>query len=123
MPEAEIVATGLRFPEGPVWCGPERGTVAAGSIVCTSVADGALERVDLESGQVHRVATVGGGANAAWPITDGGFLVTQNGGKLSGIWGTGGIGGIGGICPTWSTALTAPPAAAWTKGSTPRHRR
>lgn len=80
MPDAEVVATGIHFPEGPVWCPPAHGTVEAGSIVCTSVADGALERIDLATGTVTRVADVGGGANAAWPVTDGGFLVTQNGG-------------------------------------------
>jgi sugar lactone lactonase YvrE len=48
--------------------------------VCTSVADGSLERVHLADGGVERVATVGGGANAAAPCRDGGFLVTQNGG-------------------------------------------
>jgi len=70
---AEIVATGIRFPEGPVWC-PD------GTLVCTSVADGALERVHLDTGRVERVAVVGGGANAALLATDGGFVVTQNGG-------------------------------------------
>jgi gluconolactonase len=70
---AEIVATGIRFPEGPVWC-PD------GTLVCTSVADGALERVHLDNGHVERVAVVGGGANAAQLATDGGFIVTQNGG-------------------------------------------
>jgi gluconolactonase len=70
---AEIVATGIRFPEGPVWC-PD------GTLVCTSVADGSLERVHLDSGRVERVAVVGGGANAAQLATDGGFIVTQNGG-------------------------------------------
>lgn len=80
MPDAEVVAAGLRFPEGPIWCPPPRGSVEPGSIVCTSVAEGALERIDLETGTVTRVAELGGGANAAWPVTDGGFLVTQNGG-------------------------------------------
>jgi gluconolactonase len=70
---AEIVATGIRFPEGPVWC-PD------GTLVCTSVADGALERVHLDGSRVERVAVVGGGANAAQLATDGGFVVTQNGG-------------------------------------------
>ena len=75
----EIVATGLRFAEGPVWC-PDPGAPGAGTVVCTSVADGALLRVDLGTGRVDVVATVGGGANAAYPASDGGFLVTQNGG-------------------------------------------
>lgn len=72
----EVVATGIRFAEGPVWC-PDEG---AGTVVCTSVADGTLERVHVADGRVERVARVGGGANAAAPCADGGFLVTQNGG-------------------------------------------
>jgi gluconolactonase len=74
----EVVATGIRFPEGPVWCA---GTGDDGdALVCTSVADGALVRIHLSDGRVERVAVVGGGANAAAACTDGGFLVTQNGG-------------------------------------------
>ena len=75
---AEVVATGIRFPEGPVFCPDPRG--GPGTLVCTSVADGAVERVHLADGHVERVATVGGGANAAYAVDDGGFLVTQNGG-------------------------------------------
>ena len=75
----EIVATGIRFAEGPVWC-PDGGAPGDGTVVCTSVADGALLRVDLGTGRVDVVATVGGGANAAYPASDGGFVVTQNGG-------------------------------------------
>ena len=52
MADAEIVATGLHFPEGPVWCPPPSGSMEPGSIVCTSVADGALDRVDLATGAV-----------------------------------------------------------------------
>lgn len=74
----EVVATGLRFPEGPVWCPGTRP--ADDTLVCTSVADGSLERLHLHDGRVERVATVGGGANAAAWCADGGFLVTQNGG-------------------------------------------
>jgi gluconolactonase len=73
-----VVATGIRFPEGPVWC--PGGDGEEPTVVCTSVADGALLRVDLGDGRVERVATVGGGANAAARCADGGFLVTQNGG-------------------------------------------
>lgn len=74
----EVVATGIRFPEGPVWCPDSRDS--EGTIVCTSVPDGSLERVHVADGRVERVARVGGGANAAAPCRDGGFLVTQNGG-------------------------------------------
>jgi gluconolactonase len=75
---AELVARGIRFPEGPVWC-PDPGG-GPGTLVCTSVADGALVRVHVDSGQVEPVAAVGGGANSAALARDGGFLVTQNGG-------------------------------------------
>ncbi len=75
---AEVVTTGIRFPEGPVFCPDPDG--GPGTLVCTSVADGAVERVHLADGRVERIATVGGGANAAYAADDGGFLVTQNGG-------------------------------------------
>jgi gluconolactonase len=76
---AEVVARGIRFPEGPVFCA-DPGT-GPGTLVCTSVADAALERIHLDDGHVERIAVLGGGgANAAAPSTDGGFLVTQNGG-------------------------------------------
>jgi len=74
MPATPVtVVPRVRFPEGPVWC-PD------GTLVYTSVPDGALYRVDLASGGVTTVAVVGGGANAAAPAADGGFVVTQNGG-------------------------------------------
>lgn len=68
-----VVATGIRFGEGPVWC-------ADGTIVATSVCDGALFRVTPATGAVERIAVTRGGPNAAYPASDGGFLVTQNGG-------------------------------------------
>jgi gluconolactonase len=75
----------VRFPEGPVWC-PDA------SLVYTSVADGALYRVEVASGTVSTVGVVGGGANAAAPTTDGGFVVTQNGGiEFGGLAGLPGI--------------------------------
>ena len=75
---AEVVATGIRLPEGPVWCADSAG--GPGTLAVTSVADGTLERVHLADGRVERLATVGGGPNAAVGCRDGGFLVTQNGG-------------------------------------------
>jgi gluconolactonase len=72
-PTAEVVATGVRFGEGPVWCDD-------GTVVATSVCDGALFRVTPATGAVERVAVTNGGPNAAYPASDGGFLVTQNGG-------------------------------------------
>ena len=64
---------GIRFGEGPVWCGDE-------TLVVTSVADGALYRVDVGTGAVDLFADVGGGANGAALAADGSMLVTQNGG-------------------------------------------
>jgi gluconolactonase len=69
----EIVVSDLMFPEGPVWCDD-------GTVVCTAVAEGALYRVWPAEQRKERIAMVGGGANAAAPAADGGFLVTQNGG-------------------------------------------
>lgn len=81
----------VRFSEGPAWC-PAGPGAPAGSVVYTSVPDGALYRVDLATEAVTTVAVVGGGANAAAPTADGGFVVTQNGGiDFSGLAGLPGI--------------------------------
>ncbi|MCU1459635.1 MAG: SMP-30/Gluconolaconase/LRE-like region-containing protein [Actinomycetia bacterium] len=69
----EIVVTGLRFPEGPVWCDD-------GTVVCSSVVDGVLYRVWPDEQRQETLVVTGGGANAAAPASDGGFLITQNGG-------------------------------------------
>ncbi|MGH9024997.1 MAG: SMP-30/gluconolactonase/LRE family protein [Acidimicrobiia bacterium] len=73
MPEAEVVVDGVPFGEGPVWC-PD------GTLVVTSVAQGALYRVWPEAGRAERYADTGGGANGAARASDGSVLVTQNGG-------------------------------------------
>lgn len=70
---AEIVATGVPLGEGPVWC-PD------GSLVITRLGPGMLQRIDVASGEVRTVATMDGGANAAQLASDGGFIVTNNGG-------------------------------------------
>jgi gluconolactonase len=70
---SEIVATGITFGEGPVWCGD-------GQLVVTSVPLGLLYTVDVERGAATALADVGGGANGAASCDDGGFLVTNNGG-------------------------------------------
>ena len=64
---------GIRFGEGPVWCG-------GGALVVTSVTDGALYQIDVASGTVTLFADTGGGANGAALTADGSILVTQNGG-------------------------------------------
>jgi gluconolactonase len=70
---AQLVASGIPFAEGPVWC-PD------GTIVATSVAEGALYRIDPAAGTADRIADTGGGANGAALASDKRFLVTQNGG-------------------------------------------
>jgi sugar lactone lactonase YvrE len=70
---AEIVVTDLLFPEGPSWCDD-------GTVVCTAVAEGTLYRVWPEEHRKELIATAGGGTNACAPASDGGFLITQNGG-------------------------------------------
>jgi gluconolactonase len=70
---AEVVCDGVAFGEGPVWCGD-------GTVVVTSVAEGALYRVWPEELRAVRFADTGGGANGAALAADGSILVTQNGG-------------------------------------------
>jgi gluconolactonase len=74
-----IVCRGPEFGEGPVWCPAGVGD-AEGTLVCTSVTGGTLERVWPASGRRETIADTGGGANGAALAADGGFLVTQNGG-------------------------------------------
>jgi gluconolactonase len=74
-----VICSGPPFGEGPVWCPPGAGA-PEGTLVCTSVSEGALWRIWPESGRRELVADTGGGANGAALAADGGFLVTQNGG-------------------------------------------
>jgi gluconolactonase len=67
------VCDGIPFGEGPVWC-PD------GTLVVTSVAEGALYRVWPEQHRAEKFADTGGGANGAALVADGSVLVTQNGG-------------------------------------------
>jgi len=71
---AEVVVDGIRFGEGPVWR-PDTS-----DLVCTSVCDGLLWRVDVDAGTKEILADTGGGANGAALCADNGLLVTQNGG-------------------------------------------
>jgi gluconolactonase len=74
-----VICEGPRFGEGPVWCPPDAAH-PEGSLVCTSVSDGTLHRVDLATGVRSVLADTGGGPNGAAPAADGGVVVTQNGG-------------------------------------------
>lgn len=80
MPETRIaepanlrtVATGLRFPEGPV-------ALADGSVLLVEIARGTLTRVD-PGGETSIVAECGGGPNGAAIGPDGAVYVCNNGG-------------------------------------------
>jgi gluconolactonase len=71
--KAEVVVDGIPFGEGPVWCPDD-------TLVVTSVSHGVLYRVWPDAARAERIAATEGGANGAALASDGGFLVTQNGG-------------------------------------------
>lgn len=73
-PEMRVVASGLRFPEGPV-------ALADGSLLVVEIANGALTRV-APDGTVDRVAHLGGGPNGAAVGADGAIYVANNGGAV-----------------------------------------
>lgn len=73
MPITEI-ATGLKFPEGPVW-------MEDGSIILTEIAAGLVTRV-TPAGRTQKLANPGGGPNGAAIGPDGALYVTNNGGSF-----------------------------------------
>ena len=83
MAEMMTVATGLRFPEAPVW-------MPDGSIILTEIADGKITRV-APDGTKTVVATPGGGPNGLaigpdgklYCCNNGGFEYTESGGYLA----------------------------------------
>ncbi|MDW5596935.1 SMP-30/gluconolactonase/LRE family protein [Conexibacter stalactiti] len=70
---AEVVASGLGFPEGPLVLGPGR---------LAWVEQYAGRVAVLEAGEVRTLAHVGGAPNGLALGADGRILVAQNGGKL-----------------------------------------
>ena len=66
------IASGLRFPEGPV-------AMPDGSVVLVEIARGTISRVTPD-GKVHVAATPGGGPNGAAIGPDGKLYVCNNGG-------------------------------------------
>jgi gluconolactonase len=71
-PAITPIASGLRFPEGPV-------AMADGSVVLVEIARQTLSRVTPD-GRVHVIARLGGGPNGAAPGPGGKIYVTNNGG-------------------------------------------
>ncbi len=94
--EHRTVATGLRFPEGPV---PMRD----GSVLVVEIERGTLSRV-APDGTVTVVAECGGGPNGAAIGPDGSAWITNNGGCFSWV-------DLGGLI------LPGPLPEEWTGGS------
>jgi gluconolactonase len=74
MAELRELATGLRFPEGPV-------AMDDGSVVLVEIARGTITRVSSD-GEVEVVAEPGGGPNGAAMGPDGKLYVCNNGGSF-----------------------------------------
>lgn len=72
--EIELVAEGLKFPEGPI-------AMADGSVILTEIAGQRLTRVNPD-GKVEVYAETGGGPNGAAVGPDGAIWVTNNGGSF-----------------------------------------
>jgi gluconolactonase len=70
--EGRVMATGLRFPEGPI-------AMPDGSVLVVEIAGGRLTRV-LPNGELQLVAELGGGPNGAAIGPDGHCYVCNNGG-------------------------------------------
>ena len=71
-PAFKQIASGLRFPEGPV-------AMADGSVVLVEIERRTLSRVTPD-GKVHAIAKLGGGPNGAAMGPGGKIYVTNNGG-------------------------------------------
>jgi gluconolactonase len=73
--EVREVASGLKFPEGPV-------AMSDGSVVLTEIQGGRISRVGAD-GSVDVVAETGGGPNGSAIGPDGKLYVTNNGGAFT----------------------------------------
>ncbi len=70
--DPKVVATGLKFPEGPI-------ALDDGSILIVEIARGTLSRI-LPDGTISVVAETGGGPNGAAIGPDGYCYICNNGG-------------------------------------------
>lgn len=73
MSDIKILASGLKFPEGPV-------ALADGSVAFVEIAGGTLSRVSAD-GALSVVANTGGGPNGLAVGPDGAYYVCNNGGS------------------------------------------
>ena len=73
MSDIKILATGLKFPEGPA-------VLADGSVVFTEIAGGTIRRITAD-GTLSEFAVTGGGPNGIAVGPDGALYVCNNGGS------------------------------------------
>jgi gluconolactonase len=74
MPELRIVATGLGFPEGPVW-------MKDGSVILGEISGAKVTRVMPDGGK-SEIGKAGGGPNGVALGPDGALYVCNNGGAV-----------------------------------------
>ena len=74
MADIRIIATGLRFPEGPV-------AMADGSVILGEIAGGAVTRI-AGDGSKSEIGKAGGGPNGLALGPDGALYVCNNGGNV-----------------------------------------
>jgi gluconolactonase len=73
MADIRVVATGLRFPEGPV-------AMADGSVILGEIAGSAVTRVAPDGGK-SAIGSAGGGPNGLARGPDGALYLCNNGGN------------------------------------------
>jgi gluconolactonase len=69
----QVIAEGALLGEGPVWC-PD------GTLITTHMGRDKIRRTDPRTGKSEVVAQFAGGANSAQLASDGGLIITNNGG-------------------------------------------
>jgi len=74
MADIRVVATGLRFPEGPV-------AMADGSVILGEIAGGAVTRIAPDGGK-REIGKAGGGPNGLALGPDDALYVCNNGGNV-----------------------------------------
>jgi gluconolactonase len=73
MPDMDLIAQGLLFPEGPV-------ATSSGTVIVAEIYSGQLTVVDATSGDLDRFAVCGGGPNGVAVGPNGLLYVCNNGG-------------------------------------------